>query len=343
MALGKKIKQLRTAKGITQEKLADYLNVSFQAVSKWEQGTTSPDISLLPKLSTYFGITIDDLFTLSNDAHLERIENMLLTEKELKGQDETYARNYLTGLIHHKDKKAKAFSLLSALYNHRATSSQMRASEYAKKALELEPHLKDNHVELVEANRGQFTDWNYHNHHKLITYYQNFCKNNPTFNRGYMYLLDHLIEDGRLKEARETLQDMKQVDESFRVLWYQGRIAKKAGKHLDALDTFNKMVASDPTNWLVWATRADEYARMNNYDGAISDNLQALKLQPKPRYIDTYECMAHIYEIQGNYSKAIEMWHGALQLLKEEWSITFGKQVDGPKAEINRLTQLMTY
>ncbi|MBQ7298923.1 MAG: helix-turn-helix transcriptional regulator [Clostridia bacterium] len=61
MSLAEKLKALRKAKQVSQEKLADYLGVSYQAVSKWENGITSPDISLLPDISRYFGITVDEL------------------------------------------------------------------------------------------------------------------------------------------------------------------------------------------------------------------------------------------------------------------------------------------
>ncbi len=59
--LGEKLKELRAEKGISQEKLAAYLNVSFQAVSKWENENTYPDITLLPEIARFFGVTIDAL------------------------------------------------------------------------------------------------------------------------------------------------------------------------------------------------------------------------------------------------------------------------------------------
>lgn len=46
-------------KGISQEILANYLNVSFQAVSKWENNNTYPDIMLLPEIAKFFEITVD--------------------------------------------------------------------------------------------------------------------------------------------------------------------------------------------------------------------------------------------------------------------------------------------
>lgn len=61
MNFGEKLKALRKEKGISQEKLAQYLNISFQAVSKWENANTYPDITLLPKIARFFGITVDEL------------------------------------------------------------------------------------------------------------------------------------------------------------------------------------------------------------------------------------------------------------------------------------------
>ena len=61
MNLANKLKELRKAKTVSQEKLAEYLGVSYQAVSKWENGVTSPDILLLPDIARYFGITVDEL------------------------------------------------------------------------------------------------------------------------------------------------------------------------------------------------------------------------------------------------------------------------------------------
>lgn len=58
------IAKLRKDKGITQSELADFLGVSFQAVSKWENGTTMPDIALLPKLSEYFQVSVDEILGL---------------------------------------------------------------------------------------------------------------------------------------------------------------------------------------------------------------------------------------------------------------------------------------
>lgn len=65
MEIGNQIKLLRQWRGITQEEMAQHFGITAQAVSKWERGAATPDIALLPEISAYFGVTIDELFALS--------------------------------------------------------------------------------------------------------------------------------------------------------------------------------------------------------------------------------------------------------------------------------------
>lgn len=61
MKIGSNIAALRKKKGITQEELANALSVSAQAVSKWENNSSCPDVSLLTDIADYFGVTVDAL------------------------------------------------------------------------------------------------------------------------------------------------------------------------------------------------------------------------------------------------------------------------------------------
>lgn len=63
MTLGNKIGELRKQKGITQEDLAEQMGVTAQAVSKWENDQSCPDILLLPQLARFFKTTVDELLS----------------------------------------------------------------------------------------------------------------------------------------------------------------------------------------------------------------------------------------------------------------------------------------
>ena len=67
LKIGNVIRKLRAEHSVTQEELAAYLGISYQAVSKWETGATMPDIALLPRLAAFFGIRIDELFSVSHE------------------------------------------------------------------------------------------------------------------------------------------------------------------------------------------------------------------------------------------------------------------------------------
>lgn len=82
---------MRIEKNIIQEVLADSLGVSAQAVSKWENGVTSPNIGLLPDICVFFGVKIDELFRLPVESHFERIEKMFSYEREISDDNFKYA------------------------------------------------------------------------------------------------------------------------------------------------------------------------------------------------------------------------------------------------------------
>ena len=74
--IGEKIKLLRKQKNISQEVLAQYLGVSFQSVSKWENETTMPDITMVPAIASFFGVSTDELFDfnlMEIELHVEEI------------------------------------------------------------------------------------------------------------------------------------------------------------------------------------------------------------------------------------------------------------------------------
>jgi len=87
LLLGEKLRELRRTFNITQEEVADALNVSFQAVSKWERGDGYPDITLLPMLADFFGVTVDELLGKDEAVSREKYSQM----------NQTWLRNNILG------------------------------------------------------------------------------------------------------------------------------------------------------------------------------------------------------------------------------------------------------
>ena len=70
--IGQRIKELRRKRDLTQEKLADFLCVSYQAVSKWECGVANPDITMIGPLTKVLGVSADELLGLVGTEESER-------------------------------------------------------------------------------------------------------------------------------------------------------------------------------------------------------------------------------------------------------------------------------
>ena len=74
--IGEKIKNLRKKSNVTQEKFADYLGITFQAVSRWECGDAYPDLEILPSIANYFNVTTDELLGVDIINKQEKIDEI---------------------------------------------------------------------------------------------------------------------------------------------------------------------------------------------------------------------------------------------------------------------------
>ncbi len=75
--IGENLKRLRKRDEITQEQLAEALGLTAQAVSRWENGISLPDITLLPSLANYFDVTVDELLGVEIQRKQQQIEEIM--------------------------------------------------------------------------------------------------------------------------------------------------------------------------------------------------------------------------------------------------------------------------
>lgn len=100
MTVGERIQDLRKKKGFSQGKLAEYLNMSRQAVAKWEQNVCEPNLECLAKMSDLFGVDLDYLIR-GKDSDEVKSGN-ILREKEtiiIKEKDNLLGRKDIILLI----------------------------------------------------------------------------------------------------------------------------------------------------------------------------------------------------------------------------------------------------
>ncbi len=88
------IKKLRKEKGLTQDELASVFGISFQSVSKWERGESYPDITLLPSIAHYFGVSTDSLLGVDKAKKEEKVNEYIKKYDELMLSEFSGALNF---------------------------------------------------------------------------------------------------------------------------------------------------------------------------------------------------------------------------------------------------------
>ena len=337
MEIGKKIKDLRVAKGITQEILAEVLSVTPQSVSKWECGNTTPDIQLLPEMAVYFGVTIDELFCLTDDREFDRIQNMIWDSRLVPQHELERAERWLKSKIDTNYRPAACWRLLADLYNHQARMFHAYAAEFARAALNIDPEEQEALQELNEAMGGYIPDYNCRNHHRLIDELKARAEERPDLWRTQLWLLDNLIADHRLEEANYWLEQLSRVHQSYRIPFYRAMIARAAGNRSSYESWVRTLETDYADQWTAMLDLGTLMADDARYDAAIGCYRRAMELQTTPRYVDPLEAIAHIHEIRGDREAAIAVWEEELQILAQDWNTTAGETADVVHREIRRL------
>ena len=340
MELGKKIRQLRFKAELTQEQLADRLGVAPQSVSKWENEVTMPDITTLPMLAEVFGVSIDDMFDLTADQRLNRIENRMDIEEDLPQDVFSEYEEYLKSQLTDEDHKKRATELISYLYWHRMDTYARKVSKYAKEAVRMDPGKKGCQWMLIKSDGHVAWDWNMSNHASAIDFYRELAESNPDKRMPYLYLIDNLIADHRADEAEEYLGKLSALEDSNPILnqAYRAYIALARFDEKTADGIIEDLISSHPDDSVSLFEAAQYYAGKCGYSKAIDLYERSFAAEKRiPRFQDELMGIAEIYEITGDYRKAAETYDRIIDLLKNEWKLTEEVELKDAEREKNRL------
>ncbi len=336
MEMGKEIRRLRNERGLTQEALAAALNVTAQTVSKWECGTSIPDVQTLPEIAVFFGVTIDQLFAMTPEQQMERIENRIYTRGLFSEAEQRQLEQQLSAIAENPAYAGQAELTLAKLYNNQAEQYRLLAVEHGKEAVESLGN-PDAVSELANAWGSYMPDWCVRNHHALIDWYGDYCRRHPESRSALMWLLDNLIDDRRLAEAREWLEKLAHMDDTFRVPMYRYQIALAAGEKEEAEACLAALQEMEGQEWCWATTLGDFFTQRQEYDKAVEWYRKGQEMQPSPKYTDNARSIAHICEIRGDRAGAIAAYREELRLLREDWGIVSGETREEVERAIRKL------
>ena len=325
MELGKKIRQLRFKAGMTQEQLAERMGIGAQSVSKWENAVSMPDIASLPLLAEIFGVSIDDLFDLSAEQRLNRIENRMDMEEELPPDVFHEYEDYLKSQLNSEQHNKRATELIAYLYWHRMNAAAQKVRRYAKEAIRRSPSEKGCQWMLNMAENHSVWDWNIANHSKAIEFYRELVETNPESRLPYAYLLDNLIADHRADEAEEVLDRLCRLEGANPITTqvYRAYIALARFDEPAANRMMDELIEKDPDDSTCLFEAAQYHAMKCDYQKAIEYYERSFQNEKRrPRFQDELHGIAEIYEITGDTANAAATWDRIITLLRDEWGMT---------------------
>ena len=325
MELGKRIRQYRLKAGLTQEQLAEKLGIGAQSVSKWENAAAMPDITALPLLAEVFGVSIDDLFDLTTEQRLNRIENRLDAEEELPQDVFWEYEEFLKSLLTSARYQKRATELIAYLYWHRSDADARKAARYAKEAIVRSPGEKGCQWILSRTENHAVWDWNMANHAKAVDFYRALAETEPDAALPYLYLMDNLLADRRADEAELWLGRYSALEQADPVMTqvYRAHIelARLDGPAADRI--MEDLLAERPEDSAALFEAAQYYAARCRYPRAIECYERAFAADPaRPRFQDALMGIAEIREIMGDPAGAAKTYDRILDLLETEWGLT---------------------
>lgn len=337
--LGSVIKRLRTEQGVTQDALAEYLGMSYQAVSKWETGTTLPDITLLPKLAVFFGVRIDELFSVDHEDELERIDAMLQRET-MTDQNYAYAKRILDGILRECPKDVEVMKRYAKVYLARTNTDLLTAGKMLEQAMELAP-LDEEIYSLYRSVRGGSEYKQHSDNDWFIRVCEPYARKYPQNIGLYRMLIEAMVSKKYFDRAEELLGAVKFTGENkYMKEVFSGDIALAKGDEAKAKEIWNSVPKND---WLGQYEAGERFNRLNEYERAIECFNNAYDAQSAPRKMDMMYSLAFLYKKLGRFGEAKKEWELISKTLITDYGMDEeDNDITWAKDEIAQLERLLS-
>lgn len=319
--LGTSIRRLRTERGMTQEELAAFAGVSFQAVSKWECGTTTPDIALLPKLAVFFGVRIDDLFGITDEDELERVD-YLLEHERITEENFDYSKNVLDRALEHSPDDVRVLKTYARLYFAKNQRDRLEAGRMLRQAMKTAP--EDDEIWLLYHQFcGKELD-------DFIRTCEPYLPMVPVTSRLYELLIAAMIERRYSDRAESLIEAYEPHCSTAMPLIFRGDLALASGDTGKALAIWDSVDTGDHKAQYELGER---FVKINENVRAVTAFERSFAAADIPRDLSAMYSLAFLHERLGNRAEAKAAWQTILDVLASDWNTTDGETVDWAKRE----------
>jgi len=280
---GENLRRLRTEKNYTQEQSAQLLNISPKSLSRWECGSTMPDVMMLPDIARLYCVTIDDLYREQAVAYENYAQRLASVYEETRDPRDFYnAEREFDKLLKSQMYTMNDLRMYGILYQYHMHFCKDTALKLFEKGLALGEENNPEVYHQIERQRillRSQAGWN----EKNINEYKEKLAEHP--NDYYCHL--------NLLASYCCAEDNK-----------------------NALEVFQKAETKFKDKALLYVYGGDLYKKLERYEEAFVCWDKVLELDPG--VTDALWSKGFCYEELGEYQKAYEVWTRLIVWLEEK-------------------------
>ncbi len=279
------LKKFRLAKGLTQEQAAERLKVNSQTVSRWECGTTLPDVLTLPELAELYGVTVDDFYK-KNSVAYENFAQRLASVYENSRDPEDFMRCRIEYEKLIKNGELSTADKWQYGWIHMYMMNYCRdvALEWYDRAVSDNPNDDpDNHHIACMQRIWMF--FLLKREDEIISELREKAKANPHNPREADNLLIALIWAEKYDEAYKLFTEtIKKFPDDWRMYIHGGDIAKKLKRYNEALEYYDKAGEIGTYFCDEMDCKSGLYEELGEYEKAYSECMKMVDIYRKRGY-----------------------------------------------------------
>lgn len=263
------LKRLRQAKNYTQEQAASLLNISPKSLSRWECGSSMPDVMMLPELARLYGVTVDDLYRESSKAYDNyAIRLLAIYEASHDIQDFINAEREFSNLL-----KSQKFTLndmrsYAILYQYLMLDCKEAALQLFEKALRMDKNMDSDTYHQIERQRMLMLSQIGENHRNIEEQGENLAKHPMDVYNHINLIVAYLYAGENTKALDIFLAAEKLFSDQALLYAYGGDIYKRLHMWEQAFECWNKSLTLDPEITSPMWAKAMSYEELADFQKA---------------------------------------------------------------------------
>ncbi len=267
--LGNNLKRLRLAKNYTQEQAAQMLNISPKSLSRWECGSTMPDVMILPEIARIYCITIDDLYrekSMAYENYALRLLSVYESTHDLN--DFMNAEREFSHLLKSKNYTMNDLRCYAILYQYHMSDCKKMALKLFQKGLDMGIDNDPDTYHQIERQRMLMLSQTGENARNIEEQTANLTENPHDFYNHINLLVAYLFADENQKALDVYLAATKEFADRGLLHALGGDLYKRLKMYDQAFDCWNKTLELDSEIVSAMWSKATCYEEIGQYQAA---------------------------------------------------------------------------